>query len=379
MDDLDYSAFGRSPSPAPSNLGEYYSSDESESAKPKAKPHSRCRVLTPQEIWAPIPSQRFLFDGLVGVGKVMAIVASGASFKSWIGLDACIASSTGGMFLNRFPTIEGGPALYCDYEMGSDECRRRLQACALARDLSGPVQNLGLVTMPPITLTDAGFERELAILCEGRSFVCIDSLAAGSADVDENSAAFAKPLQAAKRVAEQTNCTIAFLHHSKKEGANGPGDPRDSVRGTSAIFAACDTVLSLRRENDALTAFRVSVTKQRCGKSAAPFIVTLKDLPDGGVLVLASDLESVRGVEASTPIETQIERALEDGPRTKNQLKKELKVGWDTVNGAISDLFLAGNRIRTVKVKRRGGDVEAFELCRTLPRPLPETSSREPP
>ena len=46
-------------------------------------------------------------------------------------------------------------------------------------------------------------------------------------------------LQLADALAEHTGCTVIVIHHARKGSG---GDDHESVRGSTAIFAACDRI-----------------------------------------------------------------------------------------------------------------------------------------
>jgi len=253
----------------------------------------RYKIWTPEEIYAPIPPATYTIDPLLRRGNLALIVAFGSSLKTWKMITAATAIATGERFLERFDCPNPGPILIVDWESGSEELRRRLQADAKARGLSGPVRGVEFITMPDLFFTSKDFEPELTKLAEGRAAVLFDSLAAGSVEVEENDARFAQGLQVCRRVGEKTGASMLALHHSRKDGGED-SDERQSVRGTGAIFAAADVVFSLRRPRKAKDnedAFVVRQTKARGGKRVAPFVIRVQDQPDGGVRTYATDLE----------------------------------------------------------------------------------------
>ena len=247
---------------------------------------TRFREWTMEEIWAPLEPPVWVVKGLLLQANLGLLVAYGSSFKTWEMVDVALAVATGGDALGRFPCVKGR-ALIVDWESGDYELRRRFQAVAKGRGHHGPVPGVSFITMPDLFFTSKDFEVELEKLCQGRAIVCFDSLAAGSVDVEENDSAFAQGLQACKRVASRTGCSILVLHHARKSSGDS-NDERQLVRGSGAIFATADSVTVLLKQ-EGYEAFLCKSIKSRGGKHVDPFIVRVEDQPDGGIRVFATD------------------------------------------------------------------------------------------
>lgn len=244
------------------------------------------KVWTPAEIWAPIEEPDYLFGGLLVRGSLGLVVAYGASLKTWTTIDGWLSVGTGTPWLGRFPTKQGRALLF-DFESGPYELRRRAHRLARGRELAIPVEGCGFVTMPAMSLAEDAFFEALAPLAKEHAFIGIDSLAAGSAGIDENDSRFATSLQRLKAIAAETGCVIVVLHHSRK--GNGEGsDEREMVRGSSAIFNAADVVLQLVRAKDD-GAFLMRQSKARGGKAVEPFVVRVDDVSADASVVVASD------------------------------------------------------------------------------------------
>ena len=257
-------------------------------------PASRFRIFSAEEIWADLPTPEYAIGGVLMKGNLGLLCAYGSSLKTWAEVDLLIAKACGGEWLGRFK-CEKGRVLLVDWESGEYEARRRFQAVSRGRGIDGPVDGVELLTMPDLFMTSADFEAEVTTLALGRALICFDSLSAGSVDVDENDPRFAKGLQILKRVASATGCAFLVVHHSRKT-QEGRTDDREQVRGSGAIFAACDVVLQLFRAEDGFT---VRQTKARSGKAVESFLLRVKDTPNGGVAVSSYNedeaLESVVG------------------------------------------------------------------------------------
>jgi hypothetical protein len=247
-------------------------------------------VLGPTEIFTALPEQPFAVDGLMIKGALAMIVAYGESLKSWMALDAVLAMATGARWLGRFQ-CEKGPALFIDYEAGDYEVRRRIQRIAAARELAAPVQDIALVSFPDWLITSDEFFARVEKFAERYALIVVDSLTGAAGKGDENEAGYAAALYRLKSIASRTSCLIVVLHHSRKaNAAGGDVDPREMVRGSSAIFNAVDVCLYLRRHGES-DGFLCVQTKARGGKKVDPFVLRVDDESPAATSVLASEPE----------------------------------------------------------------------------------------
>jgi hypothetical protein len=305
-------------------------------------PTPELRLWTPEEIWAPLPEPDYLIDRVAVRGSLVLIVAYGASLKTWALEDGALSIATASPWLQRFET-KLGQALIVDFESGSYELRRRAHRIAQGRGYDVPVPGFTFASMPALSLADDAFYEALAPLAKIYQFIGIDSLAAGSGGIDENDSRFATSLNRLKAIAEQSGCVIVVLHHSRK-GSGEDSDPREMVRGSSAIFNACDVVLQLMRTKDE-GRFVMRQTKARGGKAVEPFMVRVEDTSECGSVVIASDAnEQDDGVEAGAvafnAVKARIIHLLahERDIRSANEIYRRIRGTKKTVLEAIKEL-----------------------------------------
>jgi len=236
-------------------------------------------LWAPAAIWAPLPAADWLVDGLFIRASLGLIVAYGASLKTWLAIHMTLAGATGSDWLNL--ACKQVETCYIDFENGSYELRRRAHLIAKGHGYATPIPGFTFATMPGLSLADDGFFTALEPLTQRFGLIVIDSLAAGSGGTDENDARFAAPLNRLKTLAERSGCVIVVLHHAKKVGNTKAFDPREVVRGSSAIFNAADVVLQLVLRDDG--SFAVRHTKPRGGKAILPFTVRLEEVGEDGL------------------------------------------------------------------------------------------------
>lgn len=274
--------------PPASENGSPYSRYKENEPKPSFK------VWSPAEIWKPLEAPDYLVHGLFVRGSLGLIVAYGASLKTWLLEDLALSVAMGAPWLERFPTKQG-KAIIIDFESGSYELRRRAHRIAKGRGFTIPVEGFAFASMPEMSLAEDSFFDALRPLATEYRFIGIDSLAAGSGGIDENDSRFATSLNKLKAIAEPAGSLIEVLHHSRKGGGEDT-DQRELVRGTSAIFNACDVVLQLARAKDD-GAFAVHQTKARGGKAVEPFVVRVDDVGTDASVVIARNMPETGGDE----------------------------------------------------------------------------------
>lgn len=255
---------------------------------PAATPTSsgRIDILGAHGIFAPLEPPEYLIEPVIIRGSVAELVAYGASGKTWVAVDAALSVGAGVPWLGRFRAA-AGEALYLDWENGTYELRRRMQAVARARALVTPVAGVALAAMPDLYMSAPDFAERLKPLADGRALIIVDTLRAATPGFDENDSRIRSGIDLLHRVGEQTGCAFLVLAHAKKTSRDESVTLREAGRGSSAIFDAADTVFHLTyTEGEPL---RVSHTKARTGNAVSPFAVRIYDGDDGAVHVDASD------------------------------------------------------------------------------------------
>jgi RecA-family ATPase len=244
------------------------------------------------EIFADLPEPKFLVDPIFRLGSLTLLGGYGSSWKTWLAIALVISVSGGQKWLGRF-NCKHGRATILDWESGSYELRRRIQLIARGMQLDA-VTGLDFCSMPDAFMGSEQFFKRVRKLAKHRDLIVIDSLRAASPEAEENDSSMRRGLDHLRVVAEETGCVFVVLVHAKKtSGTPTKPDPREALRGSSAIFDAADTVLVATATKG--KPLRVEQVKSRHGKAAAPFEVAIADTPLGtGVTLLASDVEDER-------------------------------------------------------------------------------------
>lgn len=138
--------------------------------------------------------------------------------------------------------------IHVDLEQGDRLTRRRYQRLAL--DMGVDLCELGdalvLTVMPGLRLFRDQVD-EWCSLMEGRDLLVIDSLRAATPGADENDSTIREGLDMLAEASESTGCRSLVIHHSRKTVGDETSG-KHSIRGSSAIFDACDSVYVLTGE-----------------------------------------------------------------------------------------------------------------------------------
>lgn len=243
------------------------------------------RILEAEALFRPIPPAPSLVAQLgICPGAPAMIAGYGFSGKTVAAQALALNVATGGNVWGHFAGERAGRVVHVDFEQGSDLTSQRYQR--LARGLRvAPAAlngNLALVPLPQAKLDTPAGVRMIEKVARGAQLVIIDSLRA-CASIDENSSEIRRVLDVLLRVSEETGACFLVVHHAGK-----PSDTREgkhSVRGSSAIFDACSSLLLFSGAPH--ESVRVSHLKSRnSGRLEEDFELLIEDVDDGDGLTV---------------------------------------------------------------------------------------------
>lgn len=217
-------------------------------------------------------------------GKTMAVQAMALAFASGTGLWG-------------FWKVAQRNVVHVDMEQGRNLTQRRYKrlAKALGLDLKALGKAIAVSVMPRLSLTEA-HRAEWKALMVGRGLLIIDSFKASTAGQDENSSEARIPLDMLGSLSEETGCRALVIHHSRKTQEGVPSGTQ-SVRGSSAIFDACDCVYVFSSAKG--EPIKVECVKARThGEQIEDSALRIEDVAEGenkkwGVRVQLMGVESV--------------------------------------------------------------------------------------
>jgi RecA-family ATPase len=200
--------------------------------------------------------------------------------------------------------------LHLDYEMGRNATLRRY--AKLARGLALTPEDIGgrldVVCLPQVFLNDPdrpAIEAFFATECAARPgedppLVIVDAFRGTIPGEDENDSNVRCFLDIFLRVSSTTGSTFLVLHHA---GKGDRADARMILRGSSAIFDACGSVLGVAPVDPAEFAGpkRVVHLKNPEGRATEDFGLAIVDAGRGSLLVQHRTREQITPVVAEAP------------------------------------------------------------------------------
>ncbi len=238
-------------------------------------------AVNASEIAKPLAAVPYVVEAL-GFARSSApncIGGYGYSRKTLALQDMALSVATGSPVWGRFPCTRAN-VVHVDYEQGDYLSFMRYQRLAFERgiDLGLLGDALRFVAAPSLYLDSPKVEDELIRLIEasGAGFVFVDSLKAATPSLEENSSAIRIPLDLLLRVSVRTGACIVVVHHARKPSKDDAGGAKTILRGSSAIFDACSSVLTFSSDSGEPT--EVQHPKNRwTGRSVEPFYLDSED------------------------------------------------------------------------------------------------------
>lgn len=221
--------------------------------RPPSPIDERWQLLDGHQLSEPLPPIPWLCEGLrIAPGPLTLVVGYGYSRKT-MALQSLAVSVAAGRPVWGVYGCRQGPALHLDYEQGRRLSQERYQRLARAMGVELRDIPLRVAPMPRVYLDDDEAPDDLVRLCEGAAFVLVDSLRAAFPRADENSSEVRAYLDMLSRVSERTGATIALIHHARKPQAGATDSATHSIRGSSALFDACQSVFVFEGAKDTPT------------------------------------------------------------------------------------------------------------------------------
>lgn len=188
-----------------------------------------------------------LIHGILPANALVCLIGEYAAFKSFIALDIALSIATGQPWHSSAINAEQNGALAYIAAEGAAEFRKRVRAWCIRHGVGKLSNAYFLGDAPQLTKPeDTGdLITQIAALPVAPALIVIDTLARCAVGADENAQKdMGLFVAACDRLRRATGATVMVLHHAGKDG---------TLRGSTALPAACDTILKAKRSGDFVT------------------------------------------------------------------------------------------------------------------------------
>lgn len=212
----------------------------------------RFRLIPVQEMKTRKPPPQIV-QGVLSHGSMAALIGDSGTYKSFLALDLALHIGAGLDWYGR--PVEQGFVVYISAE-GSAGMGNRIKAWEIAH--GQPAAGVWFITeavqFPDPTEVSLFLER-LEELDAQPSLIVIDTLARATLGLEENSSKdMGLFIAGADRIKAATGAVPLVVHHMNRQG---------SYRGSTAIRAALDTMLEMRRDENDKSLVTLSCDKQK--------------------------------------------------------------------------------------------------------------------
>jgi hypothetical protein len=236
-----------------------------------------------------LPTPQWLIEDVMETNAFAVLYGPSGTGKTFIALDWALSVATGTAWLGH--ATRRGPIVYVAAE-GGRSVQKRVRAWVTHRQHA---EVDGYFVIEPVQLRESSDLEALLRQVERRnlqpSLIIIDTLARCFVGGEENSANdVGQFVEACRELGEATGATIVVVHHTGKTG--------DTERGSSALRAAADIMVEVRRRTDGTLEIRND--KQKDEAEFEPIRARLNPIPVGRDTVTERALTSCV-VEAASP------------------------------------------------------------------------------
>jgi hypothetical protein len=310
----------------------------------------RFHVLDAPAIAAPLLPLSYLVRGLALVadaGPPHLMAGYGYSGKTVALQSLAVSLAAARQVWGFYPCPDRRQVVHVDYEQGERLTRIRYQRLALGMgvDLAGLGGMLSLVVKPKMVLRKEDAQ-EWRGLMTGRDLLIVDSLRAATHGRDENDSGIRDVLDMLGDLSEETACRAIVIHHARKPSDGAPDGGRYSIRGSGAIFDACDCAYTLSGEKG--QAVKVEhVRAKSYGETVDDFALKISDVeidgdPKAGLAIRVLGAEALVEQRGAAARDRERRQAVNDAATIRRLLGER---GGGVATMALRDLAgLSGAR-----------------------------------
>ena len=224
-----------------------------------------------------LPEVEFLVENLIPSGAITILSGNPSSYKSWLLLEIAKVVASNGLLFGKFNTTEAH-VLYVDEEAPLTEIKRRWSM------LNPSYMTLvNFMSLQGFKIDSEEHKKALLDLAmwRGCRLIVFDSFRDIHSQ-NENDSQQAQKIIDFLRGFTRKGITILISHHHRKETFLGSKEPSQAMRGSTAIWAGIDSLLTIEKTKETPEEIELMITqtKLRQGKAISPFKVNL--IEEGG-------------------------------------------------------------------------------------------------
>lgn len=347
------------------------------------------QFLDDDALFSPEPPADLVVPTLgLGKGPVHGFFGQGFAGKSVVAFGMGMAVASGRPIWGAF-RCKQGIWVHLDHEQGKRRTKGLIQRMTLGmgidrEEIRGQIR---AAIYPSINLTSPSALDHYCRALEGATIATCDALKGMTPGVDENDSQIREFIDLLGVVSERTGCMIVLIHHAGKTPMDGSRPRKESGRGSSGIFDACQSVWILSAKKGEPTV--VTHEKDReLGYLVDDFGLRIEDVPldeerpRGGLRVVHLDREQLRAPQKSAEELADAEQKawLATIGRVRDAIKKNAGKGTDaireivkmkkeTVVTAVKQLIEDGDVVERTRSSTRGGQVRQLYLASAAPPP----------
>ena len=218
-----------------------------------------------------LPEVEFLVENLIPSGAITILSGNPGSCKSWLLLEIAKVAASNRCLFEKF-NVKEKKVLYIDEEASLVEIKRRWAM------LNPPILTLvDFVSLQGFKIDIEEHRKTLLDFAKWRGYklIIFDSLR----DIhnrNENDSREAQEIINYLREFTREGIAILVSHHHRKESFLGSKEPSQAMRGSTAIWAGIDSLLTIEKTKDTAGEIELTITqtKLRQGKAILPFKVS---------------------------------------------------------------------------------------------------------
>lgn len=301
--------------------------------------------------------QKWIIEGLIPAEAITMLSGDPENGKSWLTLEAARCVATGEPFLGKFKTTQG-TALVVDEEDHLRFVKERIDALNITSEM--PVCYL---SQEGVKLdNDKWFEALKKEMEYGYKLIVFDSLIRIHSGNENDSRDISRVFDRLRELAK-LGCAVLITHHNRKSSGEGSQKYSDKVRGSSDIFAALDSHLSVEMHDDSIT---MRQNKMRMAAKLKPFEIAISRDKGGCPVAFTYSGEVAEKTLKKDEVKSIILEALKVGPLERPDLNVKVRtampVGYNAIGDALGELVddklvdaVAGTKNKKMYSLKAGG------------------------